>query len=218
MGDRALIIEVGDEINPSVNKKVGQLLSQIETKNIVGIVDLVPCYSSLLVIYDSLKISLSELRGTIDGLYNTIDTSTIPEHKTHKIPVAYGGENGPDLLWVAEYHNITPEDVVKLHTGTKYQVYMIGFSPGFAYMGEIPESLVTPRRETPRTEVPRGSVGIAINQTGIYPSVSPGGWQIIGKTPLKLFDPFQRPPTHLQMGDLVEFYQIDSKDLEHWQA
>jgi inhibitor of KinA len=141
----------------------------------------------------------------------------IPEPKTVEIPVAYGGEFGPDLEWVARYHKTTTEKVVQLHTATTYQVYMIGFTPGFPYMGELPERLATPRRETPRTTIPEGSVAIAQRQTGIYPVESPGGWHILGRTPMKLFNPLQIPPALLEMGDLVRFFPIKEVEFTRWQ-
>ena len=127
-----------------------------------------------------------------------------------------GGDHGPDLPWVSRYHQISPEAVVRLHTKTTYHVYMIGFIPGFPYMGELPKNLETPRKKTPRTAVPRGSVGLAQQQTGIYPAQSPGGWQIIGRTPLQLFNPLKNPPTLLQMGDQVRFYPITEAESQKW--
>jgi inhibitor of KinA len=137
----------------------------------------------------------------------------LPSPRIVEIPVAYGGEFGPDLQWVANYLKINREEVVHLHTQPIYQVYMIGFMPGFPYMGEVLDSLVTPRRETPRTHVMQGSVGIAQKQTGVYPVKSPGGWQIIGRTPIRLFDPQKNPPSFLEMGDRVKFYAITAGEM-----
>jgi len=131
--------------------------------------------------------------------------------------VVYGSEYGPDLEWVAGYHGITPDEVIRLHTEHTYHVYMIGFMPGFPYMGELPKSLITPRRETPRTVVPRGSVALAQGQTGIYSTQSPGGWQIIGRTPLALFEPGKWPPALLEMGDRVKFFAIDEEEIADWE-
>jgi inhibitor of KinA len=139
----------------------------------------------------------------MDGLFRGLDDLDIPAPRTFEIPVVYGEAYGPDLDWVSHYHGISPEEVIRLHTETLYHVFMIGFSPGFSYLGELPEALDTPRKETPRTVVPKGSVGLAQRQTGIYPSPSPGGWQIIGRTPVELFNPLNDPPALLQMGDRV---------------
>ena len=218
MGDRALLVELGDEISPLVNKKVRELFLCLKNNRVEGVVETMPGYRSLLIIYDPLKITLSALKEKLNKLYTTIDRSEIPKPRTLEIPVVYGGECGPDLNWVAEYHKLSTEKVVRFHTGTTYQVYMIGFTPGFAYMGQLPEAIATPRRETPRTAVPRGSVGIAQSQTGVYPVESPGGWQIIGRTPLRLFDPKKWPPTPLEMGDLVKFLSIKEEEMARWEV
>jgi inhibitor of KinA len=140
----------------------------------------------------------------------------IPEPKLVEVPVVYGGKYGPDLDWVASYHRLSQEEVIKLHTRPTYQVYMIGFTPGYPYMGEVPEAIATPRRETPRTAVPQGSVAIAQRQTGIYPSQSPGGWRILGWTPLKIFHPDRWPPCLFEMGDLVKFFAIREQEVTGW--
>ena len=218
MGDRALLVELGDGISPLVNKKVREMFLCLNDSQVEGVVEAVPGYRSLLIVYDPLKITLSALKERLYKLHTTIDRSEIPKPRTLEIPVVYGGECGPDLNWVAEYHKLSPEEVVRFHTGTTYQVYMIGFTPGFAYMGQLPEAIATPRRETPRTAVPRGSVGIAQSQTGVYPVESPGGWQIIGRTPLRLFDPEKWPPTPLEMGDLVKFLSIKEEEMARWEV
>ena len=208
MGDRALLVELGDEISPSVNRKVRELFITLHDLAVEGIVETIPSYRSLLVVYEPRTISLSTLQKAIDGLEKTIDITEIPEPRKLKIPVVYGGEYGPDLEWVARYHGISPEEAVKRHTENIYQVYMIGFTPGFPFLGRLPEVLHTPRHKTPRTRVPAGSVGIANDQTGIYPIESPGGWQLIGRTPLKIFDPQRPNPFLLKAGDLVKFKPI----------
>ena len=140
----------------------------------------------------------------------------MPKPQTVKIPVFYGGERGPDLQQVSLYHDLTPQEVIGFHTGPTYRVYMIGFTPGYPYLGEVLDEIATPRRETPRTIVPKGSVGIAQKQTGIYSVDSPGGWQIIGWTPVKLFDPDGKPPSHLVMGDRVQFFAITEQEAAQW--
>lgn len=216
MGDRALIVELGDKISPGLNQRVRKLALVLEDNSLEGLLEIVPTYRSLLIIYDPLKMGLEKLQHRIENLQKKIDETQIPEAKTAKVPVLYGGEYGPDLGWVAQFHKISPKEAIHLHSGTTYQVYMIGFNPGFPYMGELPERLVTPRRETPRTLIPAGSVAIAQKQTGIYPAESPGGWQVIGRTPLKLFDPSQSPPTLLAMGDRVKFFPISNEEFESW--
>ena len=218
MGDRALLVELGEGISPLINKKVRELFLAIERHEIEGVMELVPAYRSLLITYDPLKITLPGLKESINHLKETMDRTQIPEPRTLRVPVVYDGKYGPDLQWVARYHKITSEEVIRLHTGSTYQVYMIGFTPGFAYMGELSDTIATPRKETPRTTVPRGSVGIAQRQTGVYPAESPGGWQIIGRTPLRLFDPAKWPPTPVEMGDLVKFFPIKEEEMERWEV
>jgi inhibitor of KinA len=216
MGDRSLLVELGDRISPEVNRRVRELSVMLGQNPVEGVLETIPAYRSLLIIYDPLLTSISVLQNRIGDLQKKIEVIDIPEPKTVEIPVAYGGEFGPDLEWVARFHNIGLEEVIQLHTGTTYQVYMIGFTPGFPYMGELPEQLAVPRRETPRTTIPKGSVAIAQRQTGIYPVESPGGWHILGRTPMKLFNPLQIPPAILEMGDLVRFFPIEEGEFKQW--
>jgi KipI family sensor histidine kinase inhibitor len=216
MGDRALLVELGDQIDPSINEKVRELFLRLDRRPPEGVVELVPSYRSLMVVYDPLRTGFDRLRDEILSLQQAADPSLVPQPRTLSVPVVYGGEYGPDLDWVAGFHKISPEQVVTLHTGTTYRVYMIGFTPGYPYLGELPEALATPRRETPRTVVPQGSVAIAQRQTGIYPVQSPGGWNILGWTPIKLFDASQWPPTPLEMGDRVRFFPIQREEIHAW--
>ena len=217
MGDRSLLVELGDRISPDVNRQVRELFVMLEKNPVKGVLETIPAYRSLLVIYDPLITNTILLQHQIKDLQKKSEVVDTPEPKTVEIPVVYGGEFGADLEWVARYHKTTTEEVVQLHTAKTYQVYMIGFTPGFPYMGELPERLATPRRETPRTTIPEGSVGIAQRQTGIYPVESPGGWHILGRTPMKLFNPLQIPPTLLEMGDLVRFFPIEEGEFKQWQ-
>jgi len=217
MGDRSLLVELGDHIGLDVNQKVRELFVALTAAPLKGLIETIPGYSSLLLIFDPFKLRVSLLRKQVQQILDTLDPSRLTEPRTVDIPVAYGGECGPDLNWVAQYHQITPEEVIQLHTSHVYHVYMIGFMPGFPYMGELPKALVTPRKETPRTAVPKGSVGLAQAQTGIYPTRSPGGWQIIGRTPIKLFDASRWPPALLEMGDQVRFFAIPEEDMAQWQ-
>ncbi len=218
MGDRSLLVELGDEINPAVNQKVQELFTRVDLQRPSGVLDLVPSYRSLLVIYDPLCISLDEIKAGIKDIWYEPNQPRPPQSRTIEIPVAYGGEHGPDLNLVAQYHNLTPQQVIGFHTRPCYRVYMIGFTPGYPYLGEVLDDIATPRRETPRVLVPRGSVGIAHKQTGIYPVDSPGGWQIIGWTPITLFDPLGKPPSLLVMGDRVQFHAITAQEASQWQT
>ncbi|MBW1829806.1 MAG: 5-oxoprolinase subunit PxpB [Deltaproteobacteria bacterium] len=216
MGDRSLLVELGDEINPGINHNVGELLRSLEDHRLEGVKDLIPCYRSVMIIYDPLKIELGSLKVWVAHLHQQKDFSPVTDHRTVKVPVVYGGEYGPDLEWIARYHGITPEEVIRIHSSCTYRVYMIGFTPGHPYLGELPDELQTPRKEAPRTVVSRGSVGIAQKQIVIYPVQSPGGFQIIGRTPLILFDPDKNPPALFETGDQVEFYPVTEKEKTDW--
>jgi KipI family sensor histidine kinase inhibitor len=216
MGDRGLLVELGCGISPEVNRRVQRLMASIEAAGIAGVRELTPAYRSLLVMFDPLALAPADLAQQIRALLAAAAETELPAPKVVTVPVVYGGERGPDLDWVADHQRMSSEEVVRLHTGTRYRVYMIGFTPGYPYMGELPERLAPPRRPTPRIRVPKGSVGIAQRQTGIYPVDSPGGWQIIGWTPVALFDPLRRPPSLLQMGDAVEFVAVGPEEAVRW--
>jgi inhibitor of KinA len=214
MGDRGLLLEFGDDISPEVNGKVRKMALATKGAKVKGIIEIVPTYRSLLILYDPLILSIGELKERVEGVEEGLARFSFPEGKLTRIPAVYGGSFGPDLEGVAEYLRISPEEVVRLHCSRPYLIYMIGFMPGFPYMGELPGALVTPRLKTPRLSVPAGSVAIAQKQTGIYPVESPGGWKIIGRTPVKLFDPEKAPPALLQTGDYVEFYPVTEREFQ----
>ena len=210
-GDRALVIEVGDAISPEVNRRVHDIASAVEKADLSAISELVPTYRSLLLYYDPLVASMSEMEDAIGAAIDSaIESDPVPQRVVH-VPTLYGGEYGPDIEFVAEHSGLSIDDVIARHSGTDYLVYMMGFAPGFPYLGGLAEELTTPRLDTPRTEIPAGSVGIAENQTGIYPLASPGGWQLIGRTPLKLFDAHSDHPSLLGAGDYVRFVPVNSE-------
>ena len=208
-GDRALYIEVGDAISPEVNRRVKGLLDAIDEAAIEGVEALAPTYRSILVYYDPLKIPLEELKQRLSDLGRALPDASSSEARIFEIPTLYGGEFGPDLDFVASHTGLSPEEVIRIHAGTDYLVYMVGFNPGFPYLGGMSEKIAAPRLETPRVKIPAGSVGIAETQTGIYPLESPGGWRLIGRSPLKMFDPSRDPPALVEAGDLVRFVSID---------
>jgi KipI family sensor histidine kinase inhibitor len=214
-GDAALVVEFGDVIGLEINSKVIALGKAIHGAEIKGVEELIPTYRSLLVRYNPLKISYELLVFQIRDVEKTLKEATT-KVKSRKIiiPVVYGGKYGPDLAYVAQFHGLSGEQVIELHSKRDYRVYMIGFVAGFPYLGEVSEEIATPRLETPRLKVPAGSIGIAEKQTGIYPYEAPGGWQIIGRTPIKLFNPLQQPPTLLKSGDAVRFKQISEQQFK----
>jgi len=218
MGDRGLLLEFGDEISREINEKVRRMALAVQAEAIEGIIETVPTYRSLLIIYNPVILPIEDLKKRLKKIEGGLQTTPLPEPKLTRIPVVYGGIYGPDLEEVAKYLHVSPEEVVQLHCSKPYLIYMIGFMPGYPYMGELPQALVTPRLKTPRLLVPKGSVAIAQRQTGIYSMESPGGWQILGRTPVELFHPEKDPPALLQMGDFVQFYQISEKEFKEWQA
>lgn len=211
-GDKAIFVEFGDAIAPELNRRVRNLMLTIQDKKISGIIETVPTYRSLLVYFDPRQISAKKLRETLYSLTQPLAESGLPKPKLIEIPTAYGGEYGPDLEFVAAYNGLSVPEVVEIHIGTPYLIYMIGFVPGFPYLGGMSPRIVTPRLETPRAKITAGSVGIAGNQTGIYPVESPGGWRLIGRTPLKLFDPSREPLALFQAGDYLTFVSITPEE------
>ena len=212
-GDSALVIEFGNEISVDINKKIRKMMDDIKKENIDGIVELVPTYCSLLINYDVLKIDYSTLVEKLKTfLNNDLETAEGEEVTLVEIPTLYNDEFGPDLSYVAEYNKLSKEEVIKIHTGTDYLVYMLGFMPGFTYLGGMSEKIATPRLESPRLQIYSGSVGIAGKQTGMYPSISPGGWRIIGRTPLKLYNPDSDTPVYISSGDYVRYVSISEEE------
>ena len=207
-GDQAVVVEFGSVIDPEINALVHRTAAAIDAADIDGVLEMVPTYRSLLVYYDPLDVSLHELQEQISGLA-IVDDEIRDEFRIVEIPTLYGGEHGPDLEFVAQNAGMAESEVIALHSGTDYLVYTMGFSPGFPYLGGLDMRLHTPRLSTPRTLIPAGSVGIAETQTGVYPVASPGGWRLIGRSPLRLFDPFANPPTVINAGDRVRFVPLD---------
>ena len=213
VGDRAVLIEFGSTINLDINQKVHALDRAISQIDLLGLEECVPSYRSLLVYYDPQKIRYEKLAYHLRDLEGRLDKFKVfTRRKIVEVPVVYGGEYGPDLSYVSEYHDFAEEEIVRIHSGRDYTVYMIGFVAGFPYLGEVAAEIATPRLSTPRLRVPAGSVGIAEKQTGIYPCESPGGWQIIGRTLLRLFNVNQTPPAYIQPGNLVRFKPIGKKE------
>ncbi|MFN0021326.1 MAG: 5-oxoprolinase subunit PxpB [Pirellulaceae bacterium] len=206
--DRAIVVHLGDQIDPPIFRAIRSLTKKLESLPPTGVIEFVPAFTTIAVYYDPLRISEAELCSTISDLATTLALTDEFEPRVVEIPVCYGGEYGPDLEFVAEQAGLTPNEVVRIHSEGEYLVHMIGFAPGFPYLGGMSQQIAAPRRSSPRLKIPAGSVGIAGDQTGIYPLETPGGWQLIGRTPLALFRPDQDPPTLLQAGDIVRFLSI----------
>ncbi|MBU3186186.1 5-oxoprolinase subunit PxpB [Clostridium estertheticum] len=211
-GDRALVVEFGDKIEEQVNSKIRSLTVAIAQEGIIGINETIPTYRSLMVIYDPIIMELDELISVLKSIILKMHELKLPDAKVIEIPTLYGGEYGPDIEFVAKHNKISIDEVIKIHTDREYLIYMIGFTPGFPYLGGMSDKIEAPRLQNPRTKIPVGSVGIAGKQTGIYPVESPGGWQLVGRTPVKLYDPCRDEPVLLNAGDYIKFVSIDENE------
>jgi len=206
--DQSLLVYFGRQITLEAHQHVMRLLRLLELEPVAGIRNLHPAYCSLLIQFDALKLGHDDLDAILRPYLDRLEDVHLPEPRRVEIPVCYGGEYGPDLNEVASMHSMTPAQVIELHTSATYEVYFLGFVPGFAYLGELPMALVTPRLATPRRRVPVGSVGIAGNQTGVYPFATPGGWRLLGRTPTPMFQPNRSAMSLLSIGDRVRFTPI----------
>lgn len=211
-GDKSLVVEFGNSISPGINAKIRSMVEVLDTEKIEGINEIIPTYRSILVLYDPLIIGFKELVEKLKIKENDLKDSKESEITIIELPTVYGGEYGPDIDFVAKHNNLTVDEVIDIHSSRDYLVYMLGFTPGFSYLGGMSEKIETPRLQTPRTKIPAGSTGIAGKQTGIYPIDSPGGWQLIGRTPVKLYTPLEDPPVLLNAGDYVRFVPVDEKE------
>ncbi len=227
LSENTITLQFGTSISADILSQVTKVNQLIQEKPFLGFITTVPAYSTLTVYYDPLQLFKSKLDGLhgFQKLSNYLLSLPVPDYQsaeTNKppviIPIYYGGDHGPDLDEVATMHNMSDDAVINLHSAATYTVYMIGFVPGFAYLGGMDKALASPRKATPRTAVPAGSVGIAGEQTGVYPLQTPGGWQIIGRTPLSMFDVTRNQPSLLKAGDLVKFEAITESEFKYYQT
>ena len=213
-GGSGLVAELGNAICPEANTQVRALAVRIEAARIPGIIEVIPTYRSLGIEYDPLVTSFEDLARRVREVASRIDSTPLPPPTRLSVPTVYGGTYGPDLSSVAQHADLSESEVIRLHSQATYHVYMIGFTPGYPYLGGLPERLHTPRLSSPRLKVPKGSVGIGGSQAGIYPLESPGGWRIIGRTYLNFFDPRKNIPTPIQPGDTVQFVPVTEEEYE----
>lgn len=211
-GDKGFLVEFGDGIDPQVNAKVRAMAGILEKEKPEGILEVIPTYRSLLFIYDPEQTDPDSLYLLVEKLETSRAEMDPNTFRIIEIPVCYGGEFGPDIGNVQKNSGLTQEQVIQVHAAPEYLIYMVGFTPGFAFLGGLDKRLFTPRLNTPRMVVPKGSVGIANNQTGMYPIASPGGWQLIGRTPLNLFAPWKKNPFLYRAGDKIKFVPISESE------
>ncbi len=214
LGDTGIIIQFGTEISEAIYQQIRQYVYWLEQSCIEGIVEWVPAYTTLAVFYRPNIISYDELSQKLLKIGEKIESMPVPDPIVIEIPTLYGKEAGPDIQFVAETNGLSEEEVVKIHSSSDYLIYMIGFVPGFPYLGGMDKRIAAPRKKTPRSRIPAGSIGIAGEQTGIYPLETPGGWQIIGRTPVKLYDPQKQDLILLKAGDYIRFVPITEREYE----
>lgn len=223
IGDSAATIDLGNRIDVELNRKVMAMQKWISENRFEGLKDIITAYSSLSVLYDPVLLrtlypdqsAFGYIKEKLQAAYQLSGPGIDESSGVIRIPVCYSTEFGFDLFWLSEQKELPVHEIIALHTGVTYRVYMIGFLPGFSYMGEIDPKLVTPRKNKP-VSVPYGSVAIAGTQTGIYPVTCPGGWYVLGRTPLKLFDPSAELPVKLNTGDLVQFFGISPEEYRQY--
>lgn len=222
LADRALVVELGDAISPPLLAQVSDLdaavRAEVAAGRLEGVVETVPSYRSLAVLYDPLRTSRAALERRIAPLLEAPPEARREEARTWRLPVRYGGAHGPDLEHVARACGLAPAEVIALHAGSTYDVYVLGFLPGFAYMGRLPQAIRLPRRAEPRTRIAAGSVAIAGEQTAVYPCESPAGWHLLGRCPVPLFDPRRSPPSLLSPADRVRFEPIEEDRFRELEA
>ena len=215
-GDSALVVEFDERIDPEVNARTIACAEAIVAAGVAGVRDVVPTYRSVAVYFDPLHTDHDALMNCLEAQGGNPAVERLTPRTPLRIPVCYGGELGPDLTGVAMFAGVPESDVVRVHTAATYRVFMLGFVPGFAYLGSVDQRIAMPRRSAPRVRVPAGSVGIAGEQTGVYPAETPGGWQLIGRTPIKPLDPLRDDPFLMKAGDAVQFYAIDRAEYDGW--
>lgn len=224
LGETALVVEFGSVISPEINRQVALLADYLSENKLAGIIEFIPAYTNLTIFYDPYLLSVLpidiesepneaesylKLKRIIEDIVTELDFTAAVVGRLVEIPVCYGGVYGPDIEFVAEHNGLSSAEVIAIHSEAEYLVYMIGFAPGFPYLGGMPPEIAAPRRSSPRLCIPEGSVGIAGNQTGVYPLETPGGWQLIGRTPLKLFNPSnEEKPAVLEAGCRVKFVPV----------
>ena len=211
-GDSSILVEFGKVISPEINRKITATVQLMKMQHIEGVVDIIPAFCSLLINYDPRVISYEEITERMQHLLKMDAKMDEGKKKIYEIPVCYGGEYGPDIANIAEHAGLTEEEVIKIHSSRDYLIYMLGFLPGFCYLGGLDERIHTPRPANPRIKISAGSVGIGGSQTGIYPLDSPGGWQLMGMTPVKTYDPDREVPILLEAGDYIRFIPINEEE------
>lgn len=214
VGDSSILIQFGNAIDPDINARIAATVALIKEQHIEGVVDIIPAFCSLLINYDPRVISYDRMRERMEKILSMEIAADARKKRVYEIPVCYGGTYGPDLATIAEHAGLSEQEVIDIHSSTDYLIYMLGFLPGFTYLGGLDERIHTPRLANPRIRIPAGSVGIGGSQTGIYPMDSPGGWQLMGMTPVKTYDPEREVPILVEAGEYIRFVPVDEAEYE----
>ncbi|MFC7321804.1 5-oxoprolinase subunit PxpB [Halobacillus campisalis] len=223
LGDQAIVLTISKEINEEAQRKVQILSKQLDEQQPDWMIEYIPAFTTVTIFYSPTMLAQEDVlphqaaEMEIENLMSSITTETAGEPRTIEIPVCYGGDFGPDLEFVAEHNSLSIDEVIDIHSSGDYSVYMIGFAPGFPFIGGMSKKIAAPRRDSPRLTIPERSVGIAGMQTGVYPIETPGGWQLIGRTPKKLFTPEADTPSLLRAGDKIKFKQISEEEYVNWE-
>jgi inhibitor of KinA len=215
LGDTGICIQMGDRIHPDIHLQVRSYCWYLEHFPIKGLIEWIPTYTAVSIFYHPNVIRYKELSARLERIMVEMEQVSLPPARVITLPTWYGEEAGPDLRDVAEYNHLTIDEVINIHTEPAYLIYMMGFTPGFPYLGGMSEGIATPRLANPRSVIPAGSVGIAGAQTGVYPMKTPGGWRLIGRTPVRLYDLERAAPVLLKAGDYVKFTPIDKEEFKH---
>ncbi|MDO4976879.1 MAG: 5-oxoprolinase subunit PxpB [Eubacteriales bacterium] len=211
-GDSSILIEFEKEIRPDINQKISATVQLLKAQHTPGVIDIIPAFCSLLINYDPRVISFDEMKKRLEEILKIEVKAGESRKRVYEIPVCYGGKYGPDIQTIADNAGLSIEEVIQIHSSCDYLIYMLGFLPGFCYLGGLDERIHTPRLANPRLKISAGSVGIGGSQTGIYPLDSPGGWQLMGMTPVKTYDPDREVPILVEAGDYIRFIPIDEEE------
>jgi len=212
VGDKGILIHFEQKISPDISAQIRQLMSKLDELKNPAVIEVLPAYATLCVIYDPLIMDYEGCKNLLSSLLEDKQSGESVSAKVFEIPVLYSKETGPDLEFVSEHSGLKIDEIISIHTASEYLIYMLGFAPGFPYLGGMDERIAAPRLKVPRQKIIPGSVGIAGSQTGMYPIESPGGWQLIGRTPVTLYDPHRNPPVYYNAGDYVKYKAIDEAE------
>lgn len=218
MGDSGILALFEQKISPEISEEIRRFASALRGGGNEAVVEVIPSYAAVCIVYNPAKASYGEMEAFCKKILGGKGEAAAQKAQVFEIPVLYNEEYGPDLEFVASHNSLTTDEVIKIHTSKPYLIYMLGFAPGFCYLGGMDERIAAPRKQVPRQKIAAGSVGIAGSQTGMYPIVSPGGWQLIGLTPLKLYDPYRTPSVHYNSGDYIQYVSIDEAEFKRIKA